>query len=291
MLGPDRPDDDEASAGSLFEERQAEAVAPFTIELDTDDGLRTWTVEAVDSDGVCELDELEHPLDVVEALLGDELGEDVVDELEILPWSRTRELARDLRAHFSLPDLPPGLWTFLVEQIDLYGDAIDRDLALGGRGYTGGWDLLDWFRGRRPWPQLARLIGGLPEGSRYSAAILDDEELAAERLERGEERTGRSTPPLVGETYDRALLRALVSGMGRVEYAVYAAAAGKKRTGSPPKALPGPETAEDRLREAIGLAQVEEIFDMATPWWRDQDPDHDPPGFEQSPSGLFVPTN
>lgn len=267
-----RADDlDDQSTASLWEQMATEAAGPLVLTLPDPDGGRpwSWTVVAPDSDGVCELDEVTNPLDVVDALLGGgDLADEVLDLLDRLPWSTTVATAARIRHHFALTPLPPGMWQGIVEQIDLYGAAIDRDLALGGHGYTGGHDLLDWFRGERPWSQLTRLLQGLPEGSRYWAAILDDEDLAAERIAAGTEPASRrSTPPLLGETAERMLLRAVLSTLQGVEHAVFAAQVGKK-AGPRPRPLPGPETAEDRLRDRQGTDELFELFDAMTPHWR-----------------------
>lgn len=218
------------------------------------------------ADGVCELDEgLRHPVDVIEALLDEPAADEILDALDPLPWPRTAEVARELREHFGLVDLPQGAWTALVERIDLYGEAIESDLS--DRGH----DLLDWFRGRRPWPQLLRLVDRLADGSRYRAALLADEDLARERIESGAEPPdGKHAPPLIGETQDRMLLRAAVSVLLRLEHATYAVHAGKK-AGRPPQPLRGPETAEDRLRDQMADAEIEDIFDQVAPGWRDTD--------------------
>lgn len=259
-----RTDDPADAAPSLFEQFCAEAVPPFRLELDDGPDVLTWLIPAPDADGVCELDAGAHPRDVISTLLGDgDVADEVLDALDPLPWARTLETAVGLRAHFALATLPSGLWTHLVERIDLYGEQIEADLS--DRGH----DLLDWFRGRRPWPQLIRLTDRLPDGSRFRAALADDEDLARERIESGAEpAAARSRPPLEGETQDRMLLRAAVTGLLRVEHAVYAAQAGNK-AGRPPPPLPGPETAEDRLRAAYEMAGVEDIFDQVSPGWRD----------------------
>lgn len=287
-LVPDDGDhDDTAEAtpqASLFEDLMAEAVSPLVIELPDGDRTASWTIEAVDSDGVCELDELTHPFDYLEALLGEDLADDVIDLLEPLPFHRTVDLVADVRSHFSLVELPRGMWPFLVEQLDLYGADIESDLRP--------WDLLDYFRGHRPWTQLIRVLGRLPEGSRYAAAVLSDEDLARERLaaagdvddDETEERSSR--PGLVGETQDRALLRAVANGIQRLEWAVFAAQVGKK-AGRPPKGMKSPETAEERVRDEIADDEVAELFDAVTPGWRDGAP----AGFQQRGSGLYVPTD
>lgn len=294
--GAGQQDEPDRDAPSLWEDFTEQAVRPFVIALPDPDppddepaAVLEWTIRAPDRDGVAGLDDDPRPLDQLADLIGNEqVADDVLDALGALGWDVTLDLLADVRTHFALPDLPAGLWTHLVEQIDCYGEAIEADLALGGRGYSGGADLLDWFRGLRPWPQLARLLRRLPEGSRYVAAVLDDEDLAAERIAAGiEPPTPRKRPPLEGETQDRMLLRALVSGIHRVEHAVYAAQAGKK-AGKPPRPLPGPDTADDRVRSRVADAELEDLFDRLTPWWRDGD-EQVPDGHHQRDSGLIVP--
>lgn len=258
----------------------AQAVAPLHLELQDGDDTAGWIVEAVDPDGVCELDTLTHPVDVLDALLGEDLAEEILDVLDPKPWPVTVGLVARVRGHFHLPELPPGMWTHLVEQIDLYGDDIEADF------FDRGTDLLDWFRGRRPWPQLHRLLRRMPEGCRYRAAVLDDDELARERIAAGLVATSSKRPPLLGETQDRAYLRALVTAVQRVEFATYAAVVGKK-AGQPPRPLLGPETAEDRVKDQIADVEVAELFDAIDPSWRDSSP----PGFTERPSGLFAPTD
>lgn len=265
-------DEGDERGPSLWEQLATEAVGVLVVELsDPDDDRRVhrWTLAAPDSDGVCELDDVTHPTDVVDALLGGgDLADEVLDVLDRSPWPATPALAARIRGHFALADLPPGMWQEIVERVDIYGEAIDADLALGGVGYTGGHDLLAWFRGDRPWPQLLRLLDRLPEGSRYVAAILDDEDLARARIEAGvEPPPRRSAPPLLGETAERMLLRAVLSTLQGVEHAVFAAQIGKK-AGPRPKPLPGPETAEDRLRDRQGTQDLFDLFDAMTPHWR-----------------------
>lgn len=268
---------------SLFEQMMAEAVEPLSLAL----GGQVWEIRVPDSDAVCALDELTRPADILGHLLGDDLADDVLDVLDTRPWSLTLSVTAEIRRHFALAPLPRGMWTDIVEQIDLYGEAIESDLA------DRGWDLLDWFRGRRPWTQLARLLARMPEGSRYQAAVLDDEDLALARIQAEDDdpppRSGR--PPLVGETQDRMLLRAIASQLLRIEHAVYASQVGKK-AGRPPRALPGPQTAEERVRERLADQDVEEIFDAVTPGWRrEPEPDPGPPpaGYAASKSGLYLP--
>lgn len=289
-MATDEHDDHDAAADtSLWEQFATEAVGPLLLELPDGDDTVSWSVDAPDSDGVAELDELTDPPDVIDALIADEqVADEVLDRLDALPWSDTLATAAAIRDHFALAVLPAGMWHDVVEQVDLYGEAIEADLALGGIGYTGGVDLLDFFRGDRPWQQLVRLLQRLPEGSRYVSAVLDDEDLAADRIAAGmEPPTPRKLPPLLGETQDRMLLRGVLSQLMRLEHAVYAAQAGKK-AGRPPRPLPGPQTAEERVRERVALSEVEDLFDQVSPGWRG-DMAAPPNGYSEQPSGLLIP--
>ncbi|GAA4845476.1 hypothetical protein GCM10023201_40910 [Actinomycetospora corticicola] len=267
-------------APSLFEQLMAEAVDPLLVELDDDNAVQ---VDGPSADAVSDLDHLLGVEDVT-AWVEDVSGE-LAGLLARRPWTVTLDAVAGIRGHFALVDLPPGMWTVLVEQVDLYGEAIETDL------FDRGSDLLDWFRGRRPWPQLLRLMQRLPPESHYKAALLDDEELAEERIAAeqadGERRSSKSKPPLVGETQERALLRSIAGALPRIEHAVYAVNAPKGKAGRPPTGLPSPETAEDRVRSRLGDADVEDLIAAATPW--DAAARRAPAGYAESDSGLLVP--
>lgn len=74
--------------------------------------------------------------------------------------------------------------------IDRYGEAIESDL------FDRGWDLLDFFRGTRPWAQLVRLVDNLPAWSRTGRAMVDDDELHEWRERRRAEQGLSARPPL-----------------------------------------------------------------------------------------------
>lgn len=259
-----------------------EAVAPFVLGL----GDTELEVDAPPADAVCDLDHLLGVEDVTAWI--DLVAPAAAGPLERTPWTTTLDAVAAIRGHFGLVELPPGMWTVLVEQVDLYGEAIETDLS--NRGH----DVLDWFRGRRPWPQLLRLVQHLPPESHYKAALLDDEELATERIE-AEERgelappSRKSRPSLVGESQERALLRAIASALPRIEHAVFAVNAPKGKAGRPPSGLPSPETAEDRVRSQRGDADVEELIAAATPW--DARRRAAPAGYAEADSGLLVPNH
>ncbi|MCA1191613.1 hypothetical protein [Saccharopolyspora sp. 6V] len=114
-----------------------------------------------------------------------------------------------------------------------------------------GWDLLDWFRGSRPWPQLQRLAERLPQDSHYKAALAQDDdraELLASLV--GDEETAPGSPPLEGysavaQRLDR--IGDLITMLAEIELNR------GRRKGAPPTKLdraPRPETAADRAKAA-----------------------------------------
>lgn len=58
-----------------------------------------------------------------------------------------------------------------------------------------GWDLLDYFRGVRPWSQLVRLVENLPPYSKYKLALSDDDEIQRWRERRFNGKTPPPRPP------------------------------------------------------------------------------------------------
>jgi len=97
-----------------------------------------------------------------------------------------------------------------------------------------GVDLLDYFRGRRPWRQLLRFLAGMPAHSRYMAALADDE-ATARRV--AADRTRRPAPMTMAG-YDPMIAR-----LDTVIDVLVAA----HSTGSTPPRMPRPVTALDRL--------------------------------------------
>lgn len=94
-------------------------------------------------------------------------------------------------------------------------------------------DLLDYFRGRRPWRQLLRFLRGMPAHSHYMAALADDE-ATARRIA-----AARGRPaPMTMAGYDPMIAR-----LDTVIDVLVAA----HSTGSTPPRMPRPVTAMDRL--------------------------------------------
>ena len=284
----------DADRESLFEELMLDAVGPLTVRLDG----REWIVDVPSSGEVAALDDCLEPDEVLDELLGDELADEVLDVLDDLPSSITLDLADRVLEHFHLTGPPPGGWAELVRRVERYGAAIEADLPHEWPGI----ELRAWFRGERPWPELYRRLDTLPAGSRWMAAVLSDEELAREQLEaeadldddEAAERDADPGPPLVGETYDRQLLRAAVSILQRIEHATYAVNAPKGRAGRPPRPLERPRTARQQVQNEAGLDEVYAIFAAVDETWRHPDEvgrDEVPIGYRQTDSGLVVPTD
>jgi hypothetical protein len=119
-------------------------------------------------------------------------------------------------------------------------------------------DLLDWFRGRRPWAQLERLIDGLPAHSRYVAALLDDPDVAADLAEVP---TAPRPMSLVGFDPVVARLTDLIDAVNANTAATIAAAGVDPPTIDP---MPRPETELDRARNRVRLEARNMIADMMT---------------------------
>lgn len=240
---------------SLFEELLAEHAGPYrgrVGDLDLD-------VDSPTADTVCELDDVNDPSEVLDLLVGPELADDILDELDCRPAHELADLLEDMRRHWALLDTPAGGMTRVVEEIDCYGEAIEADLIL-----SGGLLLIDWFRDpdRWPWSLLLRLLPRLPEGGHYDTARRDDDELAAhiDDLIREGTLVRPPRPPLLGYTRERALLQDILDVLRRIEHAEWAASPKfKGKGGRPPKATPRPVSAMDRLAEQQRIARLDEI--------------------------------
>jgi hypothetical protein len=106
-------------------------------------------------------------------------------------------------------------------------------------------DLLDFFRGRRPWPQLLRLVARLPEHSHYKAALVQDERYAEAVLATEQAGTMPHHQPLVGWTREAAVIADLFDRLT----ALMASDPGKVTP------YPRPKTAVDRARADAALAR------------------------------------
>lgn len=96
-----------------------------------------------------------------------------------------------------------------MELVDRYGSAIEADLHA-----VYGLDLLDFFRGKHPWPKLARLLGHLRDGTLYWTAAARDRDLAKAIAERQGDEHGKPSPlPLSEMSTTNQLLVSLVDGV------------------------------------------------------------------------------
>lgn len=148
----------------------------------------------------------------------------------------------------------------LMPVIDRYGHAIEYDLLHEFHGV----ELLDWFRGERPWRQLIRLLDQLPPSSRFIIAKRDDPEeaLAVARVLRDHRAMGRGgyRPPAAEWNTATELQAAVLDRLGEV-VALLAdmPIAGKKRKAKPPKRTARPETAIERAQKQLSVEHVADI--------------------------------
>ena len=137
--------------------------------------------------------------------------------------------------------------------MERYGQAITADLAFAG------WDAIDLYeRGR--WAFMLSMVDHLPRTSAFSAAVADDDDLAAQR-ELGV--SGRSTPPLTEWDPSVELLAAIFDRLGDVANAPFLAAGGKAGRVQP---WPRPVTAWHRVQAA---RLRDEADSMAARLWPD----------------------
>lgn len=130
----------------------------------------------------------------------------------------------------------------LVYLLTRYGEAIEADLALGTATTSGGWDLAELWQARR-WRFLLNLIDHLPRGSRYVAALADDDELADEFGDEIE-KAPPPPPPLTEWTPDYERLTLIADRLGDLIHLTAKA----NSSGNVPqyRPLPRPETALKR---------------------------------------------
>lgn len=133
----------------------------------------------------------------------------------------------------------------------------------------GGWDLLDFFRGKRPWAQLVRIVERLGPWSHTGRAIADDDDLQREREARlgvkaAAKRSGR--PRLQDWSETDEILATLRDVAERISVTVVQVNTEKGK--SKPRFTPvrRPRTAVDRAELRRDLDTVSEIVAAATPW-------------------------
>lgn len=249
---PDTPGDPAPAEPrpSFFADRLAGTHRPYELPSGR-------LIDPPDDRQVAELDDAESALDDLEILVGDAVDE-VLHELDdhgLLPG----DAAEDLLVHFHLDLTPDGGWYELVERLNVYGRDIEYDLW--ERGYR----LTDYFLGEVPggWDHLLlTVLPRLPQGSSFWAALVDDDELAAQIAAQhgppSKRPKGSGRPPLRGWTREVAYQHSIDNRLGYLAWAVFAAQAGKKR-GNPPRPRKGPETADDRYEHMDFMREHDEV--------------------------------
>lgn len=119
-------------------------------------------------------------------------------------------------------------------------------------------DLNDWLRGERDWRDLFDLLSQLPDGSRYTAAVLSDKELAGAALD-AQDPDAKPAPPqkhpnLAGYTPMIGKLDDVLNVLIALQYTL-----AKQDPRKAPKA-PRPKTAYELLSDE---RQRERIQNMA----------------------------
>ncbi|MBM4577773.1 hypothetical protein LRM64_19420 [Prescottella equi] len=250
--------DENGSAASFFETLLDEAVGPFFVTLG--DGTEL-VIEAPSSDDVAELDTTTSIHDLLDLMVGEDNADIIADAYARRPIGDLADLIDDIREHFALLVPPDPGWAYLVEEINRYGIAIDRDLF----GMPGNARLYDWVRNHAdlPWNHFLRMLPALPRNGWYETATRDDDERADQIL--AMEAAGKLPPPskrpsLLGWTPEIDLLTAVVDGVRRIEHGVWGASPKfKGKGGKPPQALPRPQTARERAEERQVLREHDDI--------------------------------
>ncbi|MFI8664227.1 hypothetical protein ACIGKR_29820 [Rhodococcus qingshengii] len=249
--------DENGSTASYFETLLGEAVGPFFVTLD--DGTEL-VVEVPNADDVAELDTTASVHDQLDLLVpDDEVFDSIADAYGRRPIGELTELVDDIREHFGILVAPMCGWAHLVDEIDRYGDAIEKDL------FNKQHNLYDWVRDHlaTPWDKLLRLLPALPVGGWYHAAIANDDDRAREILEleaQGKLPKPSSRPSLVGWTPIVEKLTEAVEAARAIQHGVWGASPKfQGKGGAPPRPLPRPLTARERVEEEQALLEHDDI--------------------------------
>ncbi|MEV6321370.1 hypothetical protein AB0M45_09260 [Nocardia sp. NPDC051787] len=138
--------------------------------------------------------------------------------------------------------------------IDDFGEEIEADL------FERGWDLLDYFRGVRPWPQLVRLLRRLPMWSHYQSALLMDPELGERRAREEPPEDDAAPPPLAPLHYDLPALLMLRQIDVTKELIRTVASAFSTHAVPPLPPEPRPTTAEALARARADFDQIRDVL-------------------------------
>lgn len=250
--------DENGSAASFFDTLVNEAVGPFFVRLDEDVEV---IIEAPSGDDVAELDTTTSIHDQLDLLTDEDTADTILDFYARRPVSELAELVDDIRDHFGILIPPDQGWAYLVDEINRYGEAIEKDMwAMPNQA-----DLSDWIRDHAnlSWNKFFRLLPALPEGGFYECAILDDDERADRILAleaEGKIPSPVKRPSLQRWTYQNSMMTAIVDSTRRIEHAVWGASPKfKGKGGKPPQNLPRPQTARERAEERQTLREHDDI--------------------------------
>jgi hypothetical protein len=125
-------------------------------------------------------------------------------------------------------------------------------------------DLLDWFRGRRPWPQLLRLIEQLPRHSHYKAALVNDPDMAARIVEQRAKSPTKARPPVTDWSPEVDML-AHVADAVRSLVSLTIKVNSKGGNGPDAKPVTRPRTAVDRADRAAFERRMNVLIKKVVP--------------------------
>lgn len=142
--------------------------------------------------------------------------------------------------------------------IEDYGEALEYDLQR-----ELGINILEFWRARRPWPQLLRLAERLPDHGHYKVAIRDDDELArrqaeAEAADPAQPQSPKSVDARVW-TPERAVLTDLADILLAIHASLEAQRTGQRQRPTP---MPRPRLARDRVDAALAMERHQERVRM-----------------------------
>jgi hypothetical protein len=123
-----------------------------------------------------------------------------------------------------------------------------------------GWDLLDYFRGVRPWTQLLRIADRLPPHSRFKHAVADDDELQRWREDRFKGRVPPARPPRLSEwTVFDDIMTTLNDGFSLLRHTIVSVNAEKGKRPPAWKPTRRPKSAADRAESRRDMDTVMDI--------------------------------
>lgn len=241
---------------SYFEILLDEAVGPFFVTVGKGIDL---VIDVPAADSVAELDSIVSVHTMLDALAGEETADVIADAYARRPISDLVDFVDDIREHFGILVAPDAGWAHLVEELNNYGVAIERELI------DHRLNLYDWVRDHRntPWNKLFRILSRPIDGGYYIGEVSSDIDRAKrmlEKEEKGELPKPSPRPSIIGWDSPRELLTEAVETLRRIEHATYAASPKfKGKGGKAPKNFLRPRTARDVAKELRSFADHDEI--------------------------------